>query len=199
MFTKNKIRMSLLFIVMSLLASCGTSPKTNFYILNVDRDLSQQKSEGVSIGVWKVTLPNLIDRPEIITRTGSHTINLADFHRWAGGLKSNTSFLLANELSYHLKTGHVDISPWSSYRNFDFQIKVHIRKFTGELGGFSEFEGAYIILNGKGDKKILEKTFSFSEKVKSKKYTDIALSMSKLVSSLAHEISNSVKEQIKVK
>ncbi|VAW62897.1 Methionyl-tRNA formyltransferase [hydrothermal vent metagenome] len=199
MLMKNKIRNGLIIIVMSLLSACGTSPKTNFYILNIDRDLSQQKSEGVSIGVWKVTLPNLIDRPEIITRTGSHTINLADFHRWAGGLKSNISFLLANELSYHLKTGHVDISPWSSYRNFDFQIKVHVRKFTGELGGLSEFEGAYIILNGKGDKKVLEKTFSFSEKVNSKKYTDIALAMSKLVSSLSREISNSVQEQIKIK
>jgi len=183
-----------IFMIMSvlLLSACGTSPKTNFYMLSSERDVESYTQDSVSVGVWKVNLPDLIDRPEIVTRTGVYTIELADFHRWAGGLESNVSLLVADELSHNLKTGHVDVSPWSSYRKFDYQVKVHVRKFDGELGGESILEGAYIVLNGKGNKKILENTFTFKEKLKGTKYSDMAEAMSNLVIQLAEKISSSI-------
>ena len=82
-----------------LLPTCGTSPKTNFYLLSAEHDADITTTNKISIGVCKVKLPELIDRPEIVTRTGTHTIDLADFHRWAGGLSSNVCLLIANELS----------------------------------------------------------------------------------------------------
>ena len=187
-----------IFIVLlfSALMSCGTSPKTNFYQLSSGRGVESNVTSEVSIGVWKVNLPELIDRPEIVTRTGPYTIDLADFDRWAGGLSSNVSLLLADELSHNLSTGHVDISPWSSYRNFDYQIKVHVRTFDGELGGVSTFEGVYVVLNGKGNKKLLEEAFSFKQKLKANGYSEMAEAMSQLVVSLAGKISASISDRM---
>jgi len=187
------------FISVVLLSACGTSPKTNFYMLSAEREISSYAQDSVSVGVWKVDLPDLIDRPEIVTRTGTYTIELADFHRWAGGLESNISILIADELSNNLQTGHVDVSPWSSYRKFDYQVKVHVRKFDGELGGECVLQGAYIVLNGKGNVKILEHTFSFKEKLKGNEYSDMAEAMSNLVVQLSKEISSSISAQQKVK
>jgi len=188
-----------MFVSFLFLSACGTSPKTNFYMLSAERGVEIYMQDSISVGVWKVNLPDLIDRPEIVTRTGAYTIELADFHRWAGGLESNISILIANELSHNLKTGHVDVSPWSSYRKFDYQVKVHVRKFDGKLGDESVLEGAYIILNGKGSKKILENTFSFTEKLKGNEYSDMAEAMSNLVVQLAEKISSSISKQYKVK
>jgi len=182
-----------------LLSACGTSPKTNFYMLSAEREVNSYAQDSVSVGVWKVDLPDLIDRPEIVTRTGAYTIELADFHRWAGGLESNVSILIADELSTNLKTGHVDVSPWSSYRNFDYQVKVHVRKFDGELGNESVLEGAFIILNGKGTEKILEQTFTFKEKLKGSEYSDMAEAMSHLVIQLSAKISSSISDRHKTK
>ncbi len=186
---------AILISLVILLSACGTSPKTNFYLLNAEHDSEIITREKIAIGVWKVYLPELIDRPEIVTRTGTHTIELADFHRWAGGLSSNVSLLIANELSHNLKTGHVDVYPWSTYRNFDFQVKVHIWEFYGELSGESKINGAFVILNGKGDKKIQEEIFSFKEKVKNESYSEMAAAMSRLVVSLSEQISQSIKAQ----
>jgi uncharacterized protein len=182
-------------LTLVLLTACGSSPKTNFYMLSAERELHNLVTENISVGVWKVKLPGLIDRPEIVTHTGAYTIELADFDRWGGDLGSNMSLLIADELSYHLKTGQVDVSPWSSYRKFDYQVKVHVRNFGGELGGDSEINGAYVILNGDGSKKLTEALFSFKEKVKSKKYSDMAKAMSQLVMSLSEKISTSIIEQ----
>ncbi|MCW8933471.1 MAG: PqiC family protein [Gammaproteobacteria bacterium] len=190
-----------IFVAVSVLflSACGTSPKTNFYILSAERSVETYEQDSVSVGVWKVDLPDVIDRPEIVTRTGDYTIELADFHRWAGGLESNISILIANELAHNLKTAHVDVSPWSSYRKFDYQVKVHIRRFDGELGGESVLQGVYLILDGKGNNKILENSFSFTEKLKGKKYSDMAEVMSNLVIQLAEKVSTSISKQHDIK
>ncbi len=191
-----KILKSLLLIgVTVLFTACGTSPKTNFYLLSTEHSVDIQTTDKLTIGVWKVTLPDLIDRPEIVTRTGPNTINLADFHRWAGGLSNNVSMLIANELTYNLKTGYIDVSPWSAYRNFDYQVKVHIRTFEGQFGGDSNLKGAFVILNGKGNKKLSEQIFSFKEQVKTKEYTEMAAIMSRLVVALAGKIASEIELQ----
>jgi len=192
-------RKAFIFILLILLSACGVSPRTNFYLLSSERNTLSNVSGNVAIGVWKVNLPDLIDRPEMVTRTGPYTIDMADFHRWAGGLGSNVTLLIANELAYNLETAYVDVSPWSSYRNFDYQIKVHIRQFDGELGGESSLVGTFLILNGKGDKQILEESFSFKENVNDKNYSQLASAMSKLVIRLSDKISNAISKQISKK
>jgi len=194
-----KIKNNLLKICLSgfllILTACGTSPKTNFYLLSSQRDVDVNVEEDISIGVWEVKLPELIDRPEIVTRKGTFSIERADFNRWAGSLGSNISSLVANELSNNLQTSHVDVSPWSSYRKFDFQVKVHIRTFLGELGGQSVLDGGYVILSGKGSEKLAEEAFSLKVNAKGDTYSDLAASMSDLVIQLSKKISTSIKAQ----
>ncbi len=191
-------KLSVLLLV-SLLSACGTSPKTNFYLLSSDSGIESDKNGGAAIGLWKINLPELIDRPEIVTRTGPYTIELADFHRWAGSLVNNVSLLIAEELSHNLNTGYVTVSPWPSYRKLDYQIKVFIREFTGTLGGESKLEGAYIILNGKGNKKVLDVNFALKEKINGKEYSDMVSAMSRLVIRLSAQISSAVSVQVKNK
>ncbi len=184
-----------LISLMLLLSACGTSPKTNFYFLGAEHDAEITTNEKLAIGVWQVVLPEIIDRPEIVTRTGAHTIELADFHRWATGLSSNVSLLIANELSFNLKTGHIDVSPWSAHYKFDYQVRVHIQEFGGKLGDENTIKGVFIILNGKGNKKILEESFSFNEKVKDGSYSEMVAAMSRLVVSLSGQIAQAIRVQ----
>lgn len=184
-----------LISLLVLLTACGTSPKTNFYFLAAEHDTEITTNENLAVGVWQVTLPEIIDRPEIVTRTGTHTIELADFHRWAMGLSNNVSLLIANELSSNLKTGHIEVSPWSAHYKFNYQVRVHIRVFGGKLGDESMIKGVFVILNGKGNKKILEESFSFKEKVKDKSYDEMVAAMSRLVVSLSGQIAQAIKVQ----
>lgn len=195
MLMKKLIRNLCLMSLSVLLSACGASPKTNFYVLNSDHAGALETTETISVGIWQVKLPTLIDRPEMVTRTGTYTIELADFHRWAGGLSNNVDLLIAEELSYNLNTAQIDISPWSAYRKLDFQVKVHIREFDGVLGEQSSLNGSYVVLNGKGNKKLSEDVFMFSESVKGKAYADMASAMSSLVVKLSAKISSSILQQ----
>ena len=182
------------------LAACGSSPKTHFYMLNVENaadKLSDKQANGVAVGVWSVHLPVMLDRPEIVTRTDQYKIELADFHQWVGGLDNNMTRLVASELGRHLQTDRVVISPWSSYRKNDYQLKIHVERFDGELGGTVVLTGAWSLLNAKGNKELVRKAFTFKAQASGKDYSDMVAIFSKLTLQLAEQIANFIAAQKK--
>jgi len=192
-------RISLIVSFIILLSACGSSPKTHFYMLNTHSPAEKviNNDGNLRIGLWKIKLPELLDRQEIITRTGPYTIELADFHQWAGGLGNNITQLIADELSQNLKTDRVVISPWSSYRKNQYQIKIHISRFDGVLGGESILSGSWSLLNAAGDKEITRDAFNYKAFSTDKTYSEMVKIQSQLVVQLAEQISSTILAQKK--
>ena len=186
------LRHLLIIAFMLSLSACGTSPKTNFYVLNTEFEMPSN-TEGLGIGIWKVRLPLLLDRSEIVTRSGQYEIELADFHHWAGGLGANINTLIGHELSQRLNTVRISTSPWPAHKINDYQVKIFIDRFDGELGGVVEFSGIWILLNGKGNKELTRQSFEFSSQVGGKKYSDMVASLSELVVQLSGQIATAIK------
>ncbi len=60
------------------LAGCAASPATRFYVLTpveVDGAAPSLPSDAMTIGVRSVDLPEALDRPQIMTRTGPNTVD----------------------------------------------------------------------------------------------------------------------------
>ena len=191
-----------IFIVVLILGltACGRSPKTNFYMINVENASDshlQQKARGVGIGVWKVELPILLDRYEIVTRADLYNIELADFHQWAGGLVNNMTRLIASELGRRLQTDRVVISPWSSYKKHDYQLKIQVQRFDGVLGGEVILSGAWSLLNAQGNKEIVRKSFNFKTQTKGEQYSDMVAALSQLTVMLSEQMAGVISIQDK--
>ncbi|MEI7431857.1 MAG: ABC-type transport auxiliary lipoprotein family protein [Betaproteobacteria bacterium] len=90
-----------LTLAVALLAGCGTSPKTNFYTLDA-LTLPGQTTATVAapytIGIGPVTIPDIIDRPQLITRLGSNQVAINEFERWAEPLQNEIPRLIAGQL-----------------------------------------------------------------------------------------------------
>jgi len=189
------LRFLLIASLVLLLAACGRSPTTNFYELYVKHatdDLVDHKTNSIGIGVWAVELPALLDRPEIVTRTDRYKIELADFHQWASDLDSNITQLIANELSRRLQTDRVVISPWSNYNKNDYQVKIDIHRFDGELGSEIVLSGIWSLVNAEGNKELTRETFTFKTQTTDKNYRDMVAALSKLILRLSEKISNDI-------
>lgn len=174
------------------LAACGTSPKTHLYVLNSEQALTGT-GDGVSIGVWKVKLPELLDRSEIVTRNSQHEVELADFHHWAGRLGPNINALIAQGLGQHLGTINVRTAPWSSQKANDYQVKVFIERFDGQLSGEAVVRGSWVLLNGEGTKQLTRQSFSLKAPLTSDKYSDLVAALSMLTSELSQLIAEEIK------
>ena len=86
-------------LAMLLLAACGTSEPSRLYTLSALPDRSEgaavARAATPAVGVGPVTLPQYLDRPQIVERTGPNRLEIAEFDRWAGDLKKNLEQVLA--------------------------------------------------------------------------------------------------------
>ena len=188
-------RYLLIVSLMLSLSACGTSPKTNFYVLNSDYEPPAQGDEGVSVGVLKATLPVLLDRSEIVTREGQYKIELADFHHWAGGLNDNLISLITRELSQRLKSNRIYANPQRTNKKSDYQVKVFIIRFDGELGGEVALRGAWSLLSGQGEQELGREIFVLSTQAKGTSYSDMVAALSDLAVQLSEKIANGITAQ----
>ena len=80
-----------------------------------------------SVGVGPVSLPEYLERPELVRRSASHEVVPSAFERWAEPLGSQTARVLGEDVA--LLTGAaVTLYPWLSPAP-QRQVVVHIHRF----------------------------------------------------------------------
>ena len=118
-------------LIALLVAGCGSSPPTNFYVLNdVAPDSTAGTASMISVGVGSVRLPAYADRPQIVTRQSSTDLQLAEFHQWAEPLQDSIVRVLKDNLAKLLSTDHVFAFP--SMAQPRYQVSVDVARFDAE-------------------------------------------------------------------
>ncbi|WP_456445342.1 PqiC family protein [Thiolapillus sp.] len=120
----------ILLLIPFMLAACATqSPPANFYVLS---PLSQPRSTPAPkmlVGVGPVNLAGYLDRNQLVSRSGTVSLQLDEFNRWAGDLGKNITQVLAENLSRSLSLDSVLAYPWSSGVDLDYQIILDVSRF----------------------------------------------------------------------
>ena len=117
----------------------GSSQKAEFYTLN---SISSTQPDGriatagqpVSIGIGPVTIPEVLDRPQIVTRTGPNKLQIDEFHRWAGRLDEDIARVVAENISLMVATEQVAVYPWDASFKPQYQVIMDIQRFEGRMG-----------------------------------------------------------------
>jgi uncharacterized lipoprotein YmbA len=93
----------------------GAAPATRFYTLTADVKAPLQPRSAnrrpLAVEVVPFRVPQYLDRPQIVTRTGSHRLELAEFHQWGGNLRKNMTRVFVQNLAALLETTDVRIAP----------------------------------------------------------------------------------------
>ena len=139
-----------------------------------------------------MTIPEYLDRPEIVSRDNLLEISIADFERWAGSLEKNMTQLIAGELGRRLQSDRVVTSPWESYRNNDFQVRINTERFDGKLSGEVVFQGTWSLLENNSKQEIERQRFILKEKTADNTYKGLVSALSELTARLAEQIADAI-------
>ena len=102
-------------IIMSLCAlilfvtGCASTP-VRYYTLSAATE-SAASSSDLSVVVGPVSVPDEVDRPQLVVRTGPNQVQVDEFNLWAAPLQSNISRVVAQNLATLLGTPHVTLFP----------------------------------------------------------------------------------------
>lgn len=112
------------------LAGCARSPQVNFYTLApLTQSVAGSPPPPFSVAVAAVTLPDVVDRPQLVLFTDSSRVRILESHRWAEPLKNAIPRLLAENLSRLLGTESVSCYPQSTSQTADYRITVDVLRF----------------------------------------------------------------------
>ncbi len=193
------IRIKLLVVLLSLLvAGCIGSPTrpSTFYVLSADPagPVAGRASPAVplSIGLGPVQLPDLFDRPQIVTRSDPNRIDLAEYDRWGGDLNKDLSRVLAQNLMERLNTDAVLLYPWPSSRQADFEIAIQFFRFDGQLERVAELEGVWRLVDGRHGCEHASRRFHIEQPVSGSGYAGLVSAISRAVARLSDDIAAAV-------
>jgi len=177
------------------IAGCATSPATRFYVLTdvaPDDAAPSAASVGVTIGVRSVTLPDELDRPQIVTRTGPNTVQIAEFDRWSGSLRDSVMQAIATNLATLLPGDQIAVYPWRLDTPVDREAIVDITRFDCEMAGQCALQARWRILGRRGTPSTVygESTLSVAA---GRDYPTLVATQSRLVGALSAEIARAIR------
>ena len=187
----------ILCVLLVSLGGCAGTPPSKFYMLEPISHGSVPPGtvtldRAVSIGLGPVTLPDYLDRSQIVTRTDQNTVQLAEFDRWAEPLSSNISRTLAENLVLLLQNDSIVQYPWPGSIDVTYQVLVDVYRFDGILGEKALLEVQWSILGKKGKRVLQLKRSTFVEPAGGTTFGALVAAQSRPVENLSREIASAL-------
>jgi uncharacterized lipoprotein YmbA len=114
-------------LVILAIAACGTPPQIRYFTL-ASEPVASFAAPTLSIVVGPVTVPELVDRPHFVMRSGASSVEIVETARWAAPLKSEIPRVIADHLARLL-----DARAWSSAQRAssqpDYRVLIDIQRF----------------------------------------------------------------------
>jgi uncharacterized protein len=152
-------------VLLSLaLGSCTTTAPTRFYVLSaMAEQTAAEPGKGTAIGIGPITLPQYLNRPQIVTRIGGNQLAFAEFDEWGGDLNDNVTRALAANLSSLLETDRVSLFPWKDEAPIDYQVTIDVASFEQDVDGSSLLTAYWSIVDPRNAKVKLMRRSSYRD------------------------------------
>lgn len=104
-------RLPLLLALLLPLAGCGSTPPTDWYLLE-STATPLAGAAGPSIGIARLEVADYLLAPQVQTRPAPNSVRRADFARWAEPLDQGVARVLLLDLAALAGTERVRLAPW---------------------------------------------------------------------------------------
>lgn len=141
---------------LALLAGCGSSPKTQFYALDaVPGGSIPARVQGQPIVVDAVRLPEVLDRLQLVRRTGQTGLDISDVYRWGAPLDEMSRRTLTHDLAARLPPGKIlavdEPKPAGGAR----ALVVSVQRFDADADGRVRLDAVWTLLAGSPQRPVL--------------------------------------------
>ena len=167
-----------------LLAACSSPPRTSFYTL--DAPEPPVAAEGApAIAVGPVSVPEIVDRPQIVVRLGANQVQIAEQARWAEPLRIAIARVVAANLASTLGARVVT----GRNGDADYRIALDVQRF--ESPADAVLIEAQWTVSGKGNRHSGRSVAR--EKIAGKEYSALAAAHSAALATISREIAAAIK------
>jgi uncharacterized lipoprotein YmbA len=174
---------------------CAETQPTRFYTLSglhTPAEASRSLPGGQVVGVGPVSLPDYLDRPQIVTRTAANQVSLGEFDSWIEPLVTMVPRILTDNLSALLGTDEVVTIPQRRSIDFAYQVEVEVSRFDFDATGRAVLDARWHVLDGR-ERSVDRGRATLSERASNPNdYGAIAAAMSRALGALSEQIADAI-------
>jgi uncharacterized protein len=188
--------------VVPLLAvgGCGTTAPSRFYTL------SSVPPEGSAAGiaaedahdvrrstllVGTIEMPQTLDRPQFVRRSGSNTVELAELERWSEPLDGMIRRSLADDLTTRLPKLRVLTSVLPAVP-IDHTLMLEIDRFEADAAGTVELNAQWFVLSDGAAAPRVSRRSTIEERADANNTEAIVVAMSRALAVLSNEMASAI-------
>jgi len=122
--------------------------RTRYLVLTAQAKRTDGPRFTGTVGLDQLTLPEYLQRPELVSRLQSNELHVADEDRWAEPLHDGVTRTLRADLATRLGLARVLAPPWETAAPPDVTLDVDVRRFERVASGAVELEAAWSVHAG---------------------------------------------------
>ena len=182
---------------LALTACLGSSRPSRFYTLAPLHagDGAGPAAPDATLAIGPVEIPDSIDRPQIVTRTGANELAFAEFDRWGGSLDSEISGSLIAAARDRLASRQIAVAPWRSATlsgaGATYRAAVSISRFDGIPGQSVVLQGRWELIAQSGES-LGVKDATVREKIDGAGYDALVAAMQSALVRFGQQMADSV-------
>jgi uncharacterized protein len=179
-------------LLAGLAAGCASTPPTRFYTLSVAAAPAATSSQ-LSVVVGPVSVPAVVDRPEIVVTTGPNQVRLDEFNQWASPLQNSIARVVAENLVGMLGTPRVILSAQALSADADYRAAIEVQGFESAPGEAATLDAVWSVRRTKDGRTETGRTRA-REAIQEKGYDALAAAHSRALGRLSRDIADGVRK-----
>jgi uncharacterized lipoprotein YmbA len=148
----------------------------------------------LAVEVLPVSLPEVLQRPQLVTALGPNSVELAPGHRWGNGLDQDLQRALVEDLSALLGSDRVVPYPYGPRVKAAYRVEVAVQRCEGRPGGALTFQATWMLTRGKAEEAVVFRKTALTLPVPGADVESLVAAHDQAVAALAREIAQGLVE-----
>jgi hypothetical protein len=146
----------------------------------------------IIIGIGPVSVPEYLDRPQIVTKNADKTLTVAQFDRWGDPLNLAMARVISENLRVQLPAAVIETYPWNSAVPVKYRVLIDVIQLVCELNKNMSLVVQWSVIEVKNNKMMLVKKMEITEPIRPNDYSGLVKALSLGCASLSKQIAGGI-------
>ena len=180
-------------MLLAFISGCSSSAPCHYYMLSSTARITETPQANYSVSVGPVSVPAIVDRQQMVLRTGPNQVFVDEYERWASPLKDEIGSVVVEDLISILGTKNVTRFPQSTVVGSTYRAAIDILRFDSELGKVTTLDALWTVSSVKGGQSFRGRT-TISETAQGDSYAALVAGHSLALGRLSADIAKTIQD-----
>ncbi|OED36788.1 hypothetical protein AB833_25590 [Chromatiales bacterium (ex Bugula neritina AB1)] len=192
-----------LFLALTV-SGCINTPLPDYYVLTPERaeiplqpgsSVYQEKLANLAVGIGPITIPETLNRPNIVTPLDSNQLEVAEYHRWSEPLRENLSRVVITNIAGRLGINKLYAYPWLGSQ-IDLQVRIDVLQMIGSIETDVFLQVRWQLLSGDKKPKLIDTRITeYRQPVRESSYSSMVAAYSQVVAEFSDDVAGLIGSQ----